>query len=181
VAGLGLLDVADFRKLYRYRTVEFWLGVATVATVAGVLVFGMLGGTDTYRSLERYPDARQVDGLVIQRFDAPLFFANSNWFRDQVLKAVARAEPPATELLIDGEVISDLDTTAVQAFDQLLDDLQTADVAVSMARVRHPVRDMMERSGLLERVGESNIHLEVDHAVAAHLGRRPPGNDGLPH
>ena len=149
--------------------------------MAGVLVFRMLGGTDTYRSLERYPDARQVDGLVIYRFDAPLFFANSNWFRDQVLKAVARAEPPATELLIDGEVISDLDTTAVQAFDQLLDDLQAADVAVSMARVRHPVRDMMERTGLLERVGESNIHLEVDDAVAAHLGRRPPGNDGLPH
>ena len=85
--------------------------------------------------------------------------------RARKAKLVA-SDPPATALVIDAEGVSDIDTTAIQQLDELLDDLDDADVAVAFARVRKPVRDMVQRSGMLDRLGgDDAIFLEVDDAV----------------
>ena len=197
-AGLGLLELHDFRALWRIRRTEFWLGVTTVASV---LVLGMLGGivfaiglsllfalsrvirphtaelgriegTDTFRDLDRHADAHRIPGLLIYRIDDELFFANTAFFDRDVTQRLVSSELPDVALCIDAEGMSDVDTTAVQQLGELLDELDTADIAVSMARVRQPVLDMLDRSGLLDRIGEQNIHLEVDDAVAAYLDGR---------
>ena len=98
---------------------------------------GQLEGTDTFRDLDRNEDARLID-----------------------------ADPPATALVIDAEGVSDIDTTAVQQLDELLDDLETAEVTVRLARVREPARQMLERSGVLARIGEDVVFFEVGDAVA---------------
>jgi SulP family sulfate permease len=192
VAGLGLFALDDFRALWTIRRSEFWLGTATVAAV---LVLGMLGGivfaiglsmlvalarvvrphtaelglvegTETFRDLDRNPDAHAVPGILVYRIDDELFFANAAFFVRDVKEKLVASDPPATALVIDAEGVSDIDTTAIQQLDELLDDLDEANVAVAFARVRKPVRDMVQRSGMLDRLGgDDAIFLEVDDAV----------------
>ncbi len=191
VAGLGLFDVADFKALWKIRRSEFWLGTATVAAV---LVLGMLGGiafaiglslivalarvvrphtaelgliegTDTFRDLDRHDDAHPIPGLMIYRIDDELFFANAAFFVRDVKARLVASDPPATALVIDAEGVSDIDTTAIQQLEELLDDLAEANVDVAFARVRQPIHDMIERAGLGDRLGDHSIFLEVDDAV----------------
>jgi SulP family sulfate permease len=197
VAGLGLFALDDFRVLWRIRRSEFWLGTITVAAV---LVLGMLGGiafaiglslllalarlvrphtaelgriegTDTYRDLERNPDAHSIPGLLIHRIDDELFFANAAFFVRDVKARLVAADPPAGAVVLDAEGVSDIDTTAIQQLGDLLDELDAADVVTMAARVRQPVREMLERSGLLDRLGPDAIFLEVDDAVRHYLRR----------
>ena len=131
---------------------------------------GLVEGTDTFRDVERNPDAHPVPGLLIYRIDDELFFANSAFFVRDVKERLIESDPPATALVIDAEGVSDIDTTAVQQLEELIEDLEAADVAVTFARVRGPVRDMLERAGIMELVGEDAIYLEVDDAVEAYRG-----------
>ena len=193
VAGIGLFELEGFKALWRIRRSEFWLGTATVASV---LVLGMLGGiafaiglsliaalirlvrphtaelgrvegTDTFRDVERNPDATRVPGLLIYRIDDELFFANAAFFVRDVKARLAHSDPAAGALVIDAEGVSDIDTTAIEQLGELLDDLAAAEIEVAFARVRKPVRDMLDRSELLERIGTDRIFLEVDDAVTA--------------
>ena len=203
VAGLGLFALDDFKALWRIRRSEFWLGTATVAAV---LVLGMLGGiafaiglsmivalvrivrphtaelglvdgTDTFRDIDRNPDAHALPGVLIYRIDDELFFANAAFFVRDVKTRLVASDPPATALIIDAEGVSDIDTTAVQQLGELLDDLEAADVAVMVARLRQPVRDMLERAGLAERISDDAIFLEVDDAVAHFESANPATGD----
>jgi SulP family sulfate permease len=80
--------------------------------------------------------------------------------------------------VIDAEGVSDIDTTAVQQLGELVEDLAAADVAVTFARVRGPVREMFERADIIELVGEDAIYLEVDDAVDHYLaGPEASGDD----
>lgn len=193
VAGLGLFALDDFTALWRIRRSEFWLGAVTIAAV---LVLGMLGGiafaiglslivalarvvrphtaelgqvegTDSFRDIERNPDAHPIAGLLIYRIDDELFFANAAFFVRDVKDRLIGADLPARAIVLDMEGVSDIDTTAVQQLGELLDDLDVADIAVTMARVRQPVFEMLERSGIIDRIGADAIYLEVDDAVDA--------------
>ena len=203
VAGLGLFALDDFKALWKIRRSEFWLGAATVASV---LVFGMLGGiafaiglsllvtvyrvvrphtaelglvegTDTFRDVERNPNAHPISGLLIYRIDDELFFANAAFFVRDVKERLIESDPPPTALVIDAEGVSDIDTTAVQELEELIEELAAADVAVTFARVRGPVRDMFERAGIIELVGDDAIYLEVDDAVAHYVAGLDEGDE----
>ncbi|MGI9622835.1 MAG: STAS domain-containing protein, partial [Acidimicrobiales bacterium] len=129
---------------------------------------GQVEGTDTYRDIERNDDAHGIPGLLIYRIDDELFFANAAFFARDVKARLIAADPPAQALIIATEGVSDIDTTAIQELDDLLQDLREAGLTVTFARVRRPVLDMLERAGVLERHGRSAIYLEVDDAVAAY-------------
>jgi SulP family sulfate permease len=192
VAGLGLFDVADFKALWKIRRSEFWLGTATVAAVLGLGMLGgiafaiglslivalarvvrphtaelgMIEGTDTFRDLDRHDDAHPIPGLMIYRIDDELFFANAAFFVRDVKTRLVASDPPATALVIDAEGVSDIDTTAIQQLEELLEDLAKADVDVAFARVRQPVTKMLERAGL----DGQRVFLEVDDAVEHFVG-----------
>ncbi|MEN8115106.1 MAG: sulfate permease [Actinomycetota bacterium] len=198
VAGVGLLEVTEFAALWRFRKAEFWMAVFTIAAVLGI---GMLGGilvavalslfavvlrsaqphtatlgrvpeTDTYRDVGEFSGTQTFDGLLIYRFDAPVFFANAAQLRDEITELVDSSDTPVTDVLLDAESIYDIDSTGVQVFHELLDGLDKRDVRLSMARVRTEITDELATAGIVDRLAAGGIYLEVDDGVAEYLRRR---------
>ncbi len=197
VAGVSLLNLAEFWALWRYRKTEFWMAVGTIVAV---LTLGMLGGifaavglsllavalrasspstaflgrlngTNTYRDAAEHPDAETFPGLLIYRFDAPLFFANAAQLRDDITGAIEQADPPVTDVLLDAEAMYDIDSTGAQTMLELLDTLDDLGIGFAMARVRTELRDELFAAHVDERLSGDGIYLEVDDGVAAYLRR----------
>ena len=205
VAGFGLLGIAEFRALWHYRRIEFWMGVGTIAAVlvlgmlGGILVavglsllevvlrasspetarLGRLPGTDTYRDVEDHPGAETFPGLLIYRFDAPLFFANCSRLRDDITDAIGEPGADISVVVIDAESMYDIDSTGAQVLLELLDALDDAGIGLSFARLRTELKDEIEESGVHQRLAGEGVYLEVDDAVNDHLANEdtdePPG------
>jgi len=193
VVAAGLLDPSEFRRLAAVARSEAALAllatviVVAVGMLAGVLVIALLSlllvaqraarpprnflvrvpGTDSYRSAGSTPDGQAEPGMVLYRFDGPLFFANADVFRDDVTVAVAAAEPPARWVVLDMEGIADTDSTATQMVVELLGDLAGRGVTVAFARLKSPVAAYLDRAGIGAAADPGRVFLEVDDAVAA--------------
>lgn len=191
VAVARLIEVSALRRLARVHREDFALALLTFSGVllVGVLpgvgiavglslfaflwrvwhphdaVLGRVSGMKGYHDVGRHPEGLQVPGLVLFRFDAPLFFANSGLFRERALRAVRAADPPAVRFVLTAEPVTDLDATAADAVEGLLDDLEALGVEVAMAEVKGPVKDLMRRFGIIDRVGEDRIHATIGLAV----------------
>jgi SulP family sulfate permease len=199
VVAAGLLDPGEFRRLARVARSEAALAllatviVVAVGMLAGVLVIALLSlllvaqraarpprtflvrvpGTDSYRSADSTPDGRPEPGMVLYRFDGPLFFANADVFRDDVTQAVAPADPPARWVVLDMESIADTDSTATQMLVELLGDLAGRGVTVVFARLKSPVAAYLDRAGIGAAAEPGRVYLEVDDAVAAYRDLAP--------
>ena len=118
-----------------------------------------------------YPDATTVPGLVVFRYDSPLFFANAMDFRVRALSAVDDATasgPPTRWLLINAEAIVDVDITAVDALDELLLSLQRRRVVLAFARVKYEVLTDLDRVGFVDRVGRDRFFATLPVALDAY-------------
>jgi high affinity sulfate transporter 1 len=195
-AALRLIDVAEFRRIARFRRSELALAVATVAGVLlvdilyGILVAvglsvidllrrvarphdGILGyapGVAGMHDIDDYPEARQVPGLVVYRYDSPLFFANAQDFRRRALEALDAAAQPVEWLILNVEANVEVDLTAVDALDELQDELAERGIVLALSRVKQELRDDLVRCGFLDRVGEDRVFLTLPTAVAAYVG-----------
>ncbi len=195
-AGLSLVDVDSMARLWRVGSSEFWLalasflGVAFVGVIEGVFfavalsllafvrrawwphdaVMGRADGVKGYHDLTYYPEARQVPGLVLYRFDAPLFFANADVFRDRVRERIADAEGPVRWVVIAAEPITDIDTTAAATLDSLHEELATAGITLAFAELKDPVRAKLRRYGALEGLPDERFFPTVGTAVSAYVG-----------
>jgi high affinity sulfate transporter 1 len=191
VAVLGLIDIAAERRLRRWRHSEFLLSMSAFAGVAllGVLwgvgiaialsllnfirrawrphdaVLGRVDGLKGYHDTERHPDGRLIPGLVLYRFDAPLFFANADVFRARV-RALAR---DATWIVVAAEPITDIDTTAGEMLRTLDDELTADGVELAFAELKDPVRDQLHHYGLHDRIGGHRFFPTLGVAVAAYV------------
>lgn len=196
-AALRLIDAAEFRRLARFRRSELFLAVATTVAVLGfgvlygVLVAIALSLMDTLRRIARphdsvlgyvpgvagmhdvddYPDARPVPGLVVYRYDAPLFFANAENFRERALAAVEAADGPVEWFVLNAEAQVDPDLTAVDALEQLRRDLTARGIVFAMARVKSDLRDDLVAAGFIDRVGAERIFPTLPTAVEAFRNR----------
>lgn len=196
-AALRLIDAAEFRRLARFRRSELFLAVATTVAVLGfgvlygVLVAIALSLMDTLRRIARphdsvlgyvpgvagmhdvddYPDARPVPGLVVYRYDAPLFFANAENFRERALAAVEAADGPVEWFVLNAEAQVDPDLTAVDALEQLRQDLTARGIVFAMARVKSDLRDDLVAAGFTDRVGADRIFPTLPTAVEAFRNR----------
>ena len=199
VASLGLIDLAAFRFLRKVRRAEFWLavvtafGVLTVGVLQGILVAVMLslvnviyhisrphdallddvdasGGT-TYRGVTDKDTTMTEPGLIVYRFDAPLVFANAAFFSERLEELVTNAGEGLQCVVIDAEAISDFDSTAAEALENLDADLERRNVELWIARANGPLRDLLQTTGLTARIGEDNIHVSVRAAVTAYHDR----------
>ncbi len=197
-AALRLIDLPALRRLAGFRTTE--LGLA-LAAVAGVLVFDVLAGilvamalsvADLFarvarppasvlgrvpglaglHNIEDYPDAVQIPGLLVFRYDAPLCFANAEDFRTRALAAVDSQAGPVEWFLLNAEAIVELDTTAAAAIEALTEDLGARGVTFAMARVKQDLLAQMRRGGLLSMIDEARIYPTLPVAVEA-FERRP--------
>jgi sulfate permease, SulP family len=124
-----------------------------------------------FRAVDRHPEYRTIAGLVVFRFSSELFFANAAYFRDETLRLVAEADPPARTVLVDAGAISHLDTTAVAMLEDLIGRLAADGVTFELARAPFALRESLERSGLLEQLGPDALHRSVHTGVQAFLGR----------
>jgi SulP family sulfate permease len=209
-AALRLVDVAEFRRLARFRRSELVLALATLVGVLaadilyGVLVAvglsvldllrrvarphdGVLGyapGVAGMHDIEDYPDARQVPGLVVYRYDSPLFFANAQDFRRRALDALDDGEGPVEWLILNAEANVEVDLTAIDALDELRTELDERGIVLALARVKQELREDLAASGFLDRVGEERVFFTLPTAVAAYVewytskhGHPPPGVD----
>jgi MFS superfamily sulfate permease-like transporter len=127
-----------------------------------------------YHDLERYPDAGRIPGLVILRWDAPLFFANSSLFRDTVRAVIARADPRPRWVLLAAEPITDIDTTAADMLVKLDEELNAEGIHLAFAELKDPVRDKLERYSIYETIDPSHFYPTVRVGVEA-FGRDAPG------
>jgi high affinity sulfate transporter 1 len=193
VAVLGLIDVRAVRRLRQWRRSEFWLAMVAFAGVAalGVLwgvgiaialsllnfirrawrphdaVLGRVDNLKGYHDTERYPDARRIPGLVLYRFDAPLFFANADYFRERI-RALARSGEP-TWIVVAAEPITDIDTTAAETVRSLNDELNAAGIELAFAELKDPVRDRLRRYHIHDEIGEHRFFPTLGVAVATYL------------
>lgn len=194
-ACLALLEIKGVWRLYRLRPSEFaqclvcFIGVATLGVVNGigialglaVLAFlwrawrpyvAVLGRVDQmkgYHDISRHPDARRIPGLVLLRWDAPLFFANAEIFRERALRAVREAPTKTSWIVIAAEPVTDIDVTAADALVQIHDELLERGVTLSFAEMKGPVKDSLKHYGTFELIGERNFHPTIGQAVDRYL------------
>jgi MFS superfamily sulfate permease-like transporter len=144
-------------------------------------VLGRVEGLQGFHDLARHEGATAVPGLVLYRFTASLIFYNASYFRRRVL-AVAKTDPPASWLVVDGGPIAHLDSTGADTLVSLADDLSGLGVRMAIGGVLPQVQRMLERSGALERLGADAVFPSVRAAVEAcerRTASRQP--DPLPH
>jgi high affinity sulfate transporter 1 len=194
-SAVGLIEIADLRRIHRIQPWEFWLSIGCFAgvTVLGAIpgiglaiviavieflwdgwrphsaVLGRAEGVKGYHDITRYPDSRRIPGLVLFRWDAPLFFANAEWFHDRVLDAVATSPTPVRRLVIAAEPVTSVDVTAADMLAELHAILTTAGIELCFAEMKDPVKDKLKRFGLFARLGEGAFFPTVGAAVSSHL------------
>ena len=194
-AAIGLIEAAGVRKLYRVHRTEFalsiacFLGVALLGVIEGIFIavalsllnfirrawrphHAVLGRADDvkgYHDVTRYPDAKRVPGLVLFRWDAPLFFANAEEFADEVREAVASSPTPVRWVVVAAEPITDLDTSAADVLKELDGELAAQGIDLRFAEMKDPVKDRLKRYALFERFGDDHFYPTVGEAVGAYL------------
>jgi high affinity sulfate transporter 1 len=194
-SAIGLFEFADLRRIYRIQRWEFWLsivctvGVAVLGAIPGIglailiavieflwdawrpysAVLGRAEGIKGYHDITRYPDARRIPGLVLFRWDAPLFFANAELFRDRVLDAVATSPTPVSWIVVAAEPVTSVDITSADMLAELDQTLQAAGIELCFAEMKDPVKDKLKRFGLFARLGEDLFFPTTGAAVSSYL------------
>src|SRR5262245_27933930 len=191
-AALSLADIPGTVRLWRRRTaqcllsVAAFLGVALLGFLPGIAIavglsilnvfrrswwpyttaLGRVAGLAGYHDIHSYPGASQLPGLVIYRFDGPLFFANATTFRDEV-RRMAKADPPPTWIVIAAEPMTDVDTTASDLLEELDEALNEQGISLAFAELKDPVRRKIERYGLTRTINPQYFFPTIESAVAA--------------
>jgi high affinity sulfate transporter 1 len=194
-AAIGLFEVTDLKRIYRIQQWEFWLSIVCFVgvTVLGVIpgiglaiaiaiveflwdgwrphsaVLGRADGVKGYHDIKRYPDARQIPGLVLFRWDAPLFFANAEFFKAQALDAVAKSSTPVRWLVVAAEPVTSVDVTAGDTLAELDAVLHARGIELCFAELKDPVKDKLRKFGLLAQLGENYFFPTIGAAVSGYL------------
>lgn len=207
-AAVRLVDGAELRRIARFRSSELVLALTTTVAVVvvdilyGVLVAvglsildllrrvarphdGVLGyvpGMAGMHDIDDYPAARQMPGLVVYRYDAPLFFANAEDFKRRALASLAETEGTVEWYLLNFEANVQIDLTSIDALDEMRSELEGKGIVLALARVKHEMHRELERAGFVDRIGADRIFATLPTAVIAYVeaytakhGKPPPG------
>ena len=194
-SAIALIEVADLRRIYRMQPWEFWLsmlclaGVAVFGAIPGIAlaiaiavieflwhgwrpysaVLGRVDNVKGYHDISRYPESRQIPGLVLFRWDAPLFFANAELFRDRVMMAVKSSQTQVNWLVVGAEPVTSIDVTSADTLDELDHTLATSGIRLCIAEMKDPVKDKLKRFGLFSQFGEERFFATLGEAVSCYL------------
>jgi MFS superfamily sulfate permease-like transporter len=196
-SALSLFEFRDLQRIYRIQQWEFWLsmacfvGVAVLGVLPGIAlaiviavieflwdgwrphsaVLGRVDNVKGYHDVTRYPDASRIPGLVLFRWDAPLFFANAELFQERALEAVAESPTPVRWLVVAAEPVTSVDVTAADMLSELDEKLHAAGIELCFAEMKDPVKDKLKRFELYARFGEETFFPTVGEAVNVYLDR----------
>lgn len=194
-AALSLVDVHALVRLHHVRRGEFalaivcFLGVALLGVIPGIFaavglsllafiwrawrpydaVLARVDGLKGYHDISRHPEGKRIPGLVLFRWDAPLFFANAEIFLEHVLRAVAEAPTPTRWVVVAAEPVTDIDVTAADAVADLDEKLQQAGIELCFAEMKGPVKDRLKRYGLFTKLGTESFFPTLGQAVDRYL------------
>jgi MFS superfamily sulfate permease-like transporter len=194
-AAIGLIETADLGRIYRIQRWEFWLsvvcfvGVAVLGVIPGIgvaiaiaiieflwdgwrpysAVLGRAHGVEGYHDITRFPNARRIPGLVLFRWDAPLFFANAELFKERVLDAVAQSPTSVRWFVVAAEPVTSVDVTSADVLAELHETLHDKGIELGFAELKDPVKDKLKRFGLFARLGEQSFFPTIGAAVARYL------------
>ncbi|RWU21833.1 sodium-independent anion transporter [Pseudomonas alkylphenolica] len=197
-AAIGLFEIKDLKRIYRIQRWECWLsitcfvGVVLLGAVPGIglavvlavieflwdgwrphyTVLGRVDGVRGYHDISRYPHARLVPGLVLFRWDAPLFFANAEFFQKCVMEAIANAPTEVRRVVVAAEPVTSVDVTSADMLVELEQSLQAANIELRFAEMKDPVKDKLLRLEVLEHIGHDVFQPTVGAAVDAYLEER---------
>ncbi|WP_291975783.1 sulfate permease [Chelatococcus sp.] len=197
-SAIGLFEIADLKRIYRIQRWEFWLsiacfvGVAVLGPIPGIglaiaiaiieflwdgwrpyyAVLGRPEGIAGYHDVTRYPDARRIPGLVLFRWDAPLFFANAELFRERVLAAVGESPTQVHWVVVTAAPVTSVDVTAADALIELDETLRAGGIDFCFAELKDPVKDKLKRFGLSTHFDETHFFPTIDSAVDSYLKAR---------
>ena len=199
-----LWKVAEMRRYYELQRLEFWLalatllGVITIDVLPGLVIgvgamlllviyraskpqIGSLarvpGEPGAYGDIGRHPDYERIPGVLVLRFESPLFYANATPVRDEIKALVGAFDPPPGAVVLDAGANDRLDVTSADMLTTLVSTMHSAGIDVALADVRQPVIRMARRSGLAKRLGDDRIFHTIDEAVQAlamPTGTSPP-------
>ena len=187
----SIVEFSEVRRLFRLRRSEFYLsmacflGVVSVGVIQGIFiavgmallvfiwhawrpycaVLGRVDGMKGYHDITRHPEARQIPGLVLFRWDAPLFFANSEFFREKALKAISGSPTVTKRIVVAAEPVTDIDITAADVLAELEEELHRAGIEFCFAVMKGPVKDRLKRYGLFTKLGTENFFPTIGQAV----------------
>lgn len=191
VAVSKLVDLREARKLWSISKRDFWMMMTTfLATLTigiqegimtGVLlslgmviykstyphtaVLGKLPDTNYYRNLNRFPEAYDREDALIFRFDAQLYFANIQFFIDQLYKLIKKKNGKVKVIVINSQAINDLDMSAVYGLKDFIRDMKEKGMEIYFTEVIGPVRDIMKKTGLNELIGKDHFHMRIQDAL----------------
>lgn len=194
-AAIGLFEVRDLRRIFRIQQWEFWLSIVCFAGVAvfGVIpgigiaiaiavieflwdgwrphfaVLGRADGVRGYHDIKRYPAARRIPGLVLFRWDAPLFFANAELFHQRILDAIDESPTPVRRIIVTAEPVTSIDVTSADMLADLERALTNSGIELRFAEMKDPVKDKLKRFGLFDRFGAAHFYPTIGSAVDAYL------------
>lgn len=200
-SAISLFELRGFVRIWRLRAPE---GLLAVATFVGVLVFGILPGVlvavalavadlvrraarphdavlgwlqgrSGYHDIEHRPGSETLPGLIIYRLDAPLFFANARFLREQVHQLIDSAEAPVRMVVLDCGAMFDLDVTAAETLEELDRELDERAITLALAEPHAPMRSVLRRSGLLQKLGQENVFATVGESIRAYVERAEAG------
>ena len=196
-SAISLFDLRGFVRIARVRMLE---GVLAVATLVAVLAFGILPGvllavalavadlvrraarphdavlgrlkgSPGYQDIEQRPGSETLPGLIIYRIDAPLFFANARFLREQVHRLIETAKAPVRMVVLDCGAMFDLDVTAAETLEELDRELDERGITLVLAEPHAPMRHVLRRSGLLQKLGPENVLPTVGESIRAYVDR----------
>ncbi|QYY32281.1 sulfate permease [Cupriavidus pinatubonensis] len=194
-SALGLFEFADLRRIFRIQQWEFWLsmacfaGVAVFGAIPGIglavalavieflwdgwrphyAILGRADGVRGYHDVERYPNARRVPGLVLFRWDAPLFFANAELFQTCVMQAVEGSPTEVRRVVVAAEPVTSVDVTSADMLRELDKTLDERGIELHFAEMKDPVKDKLKRFELFDHLGQDVFHPTVGAAVDDYL------------
>jgi high affinity sulfate transporter 1 len=196
-AAIKLIDGPEFRHLLAFRRTEFLLAIATttgvlltdilvgVAVAIGLsvidlvariarphdAVLGKVPGLAGYHDLEDYDTAEALPGLFIYRYDAPLFFANADDFRDSALDELEHHGRPVEWFVLQAQAIGRIDSTAEQMLREFIDEITDRGMVFAAVELKQELTAQFDRVGLIERIGRDRVFATVEEAVAAFESR----------
>ena len=207
-AALRLVDIAAFRRLFAFRRTELAIALATCVAVLslnilyGVLaaiglsvadllvrvarphdaILGLVPGLAGMHDVDDYPQGRTIPGLVVYRYDAPLFFANAEDFRRRALSAAGRGSGPLRWFVLNVEANVEVDFTALEALDAVREEISRQGAVFALARVKQDLLARLRSFGLAEKIGEERLFPTLPTAVQAYQEwvreQRQPGHNG---
>jgi SulP family sulfate permease len=193
-AGLRLVDLAELRRIARFRRSELVLALVTFAAVlaTGLLVgvgiaialslldlirrivhphdgvLGFIPGLAGMHDIDDYPHSTLIPGLLVYRYDSPLFFANAEHFAAQCREAIAEADQPVRWFLLNMEGNTEVDITGLDALEDVRRDCAAQGIVLALVRVKHEVIERLDAHGIADRIGHDRIYPTLPTAVAAY-------------